>query len=273
MTARRRARQRAMRRRRAAVLALLTVTVALVGVDFLRGGTSADQGTEVTPVHSIITADGAELAPPQAALPTNQPGSGGAKTPVKNVVKHGSGSFTIAPGRTPVVGTGQLMTYRVEVENGSGEDPAGFAAQVDGTLGDPRSWTAKGQWAFRRVSSGSVNFVVRLASPDTVDRICGAAGLDTGGFTSCRTGQYVVLNVARWELAVPDFAGDLDTYRHYVVNHEVGHRLKHGHEACPGAGQLAPVMMQQTYGLKGCVANGWPFVDGKYISGPPTVGQ
>jgi hypothetical protein len=158
----------------------------------------------------------------------------------------------------------------VESENGSGEDAAAFAAEVDKTLADGRGWTSKGEWAFRRVSSGRVDFVVRLATPDTVDKICGAAGLTTGGFTSCRTGQFVVVNLARWELAVPDYQGNVALYRQYVVNHEVGHRLGHGHELCPGPGKLAPIMQQQTYGLNGCVANGWPFVDGQYVSGPPT---
>ncbi|MGW7571648.1 DUF3152 domain-containing protein, partial [Streptomyces tendae] len=38
---------------------------------------------------------------------------------------------------------------------------------------------------------------------------------------------------------------------------------------CLGAGRPAPVMMQQIKGLKGCVANAWPFdADGRYLGGP-----
>jgi Protein of unknown function (DUF3152) len=55
----------------------------------------------------------------------------------------------------------------------------------------------------------------------------------------------------------------LPTYRQYVVNHEVGHRL--GHMLCPGTRQPAPVMQQQTLGMHGCTVNPWPYPDRKHF--------
>jgi hypothetical protein len=80
-----------------------------------------------------------------------------------------------------------------------------------------------------------------------------------------------MINLNRWLYAVPDYRGDTARYRLYVVNHEVGHELGYGHQACPGPGRLAPVMQQQTFGLKGCLANGWLYVGGELVTGPPTA--
>lgn len=80
------------------------------------------------------------------------------------------------------------------------------------------------------------------------------------GRLSCREGDRVIINLTRWLEGTTDWDGSLADYRAMVINHEVGHALGHGHLGCPGPGQLAPVMMQQTKGLDGCVGNPWPFL-------------
>ncbi|MEV6971504.1 DUF3152 domain-containing protein [Hamadaea sp. NPDC051192] len=174
--------------------------------------------------------------------------------------KSGTGKFVIAPGDGPMVGRGLVHAYQVAVETGAGLAAADFATAVEATLADPRSWTARGRWGFRRVGPGEPHdFVVKLATPATVDKICGAAGIQTSGEVSCRAGGNVVINLRRWLLAIPPYAGRLRDYQHLVVNHEVGHFLGFGHAGCPGRGRPAPAMMPQYYGLDGCVPNAWPY--------------
>ncbi len=186
----------------------------------------------------------------------------------------GSGSFVTATGDTDVRGEdGPLHRYRVAVERGTGQDPAAVAATVDEVLGDPRSWIGSGELRVQRVDDAArADFTVYLATPDTSERMCAEGGLSTEGYTSCRLPGEVVINLARWMEAVPDYGAPVAVYRTYVINHEVGHELGEWHEACPGPGRPAPVMQQQTYGLDGCVANPWPYLDGRRYAGEPVPG-
>jgi hypothetical protein len=168
-----------------------------------------------------------------------------------------SGRFDPAPGTGEVRGAGDVHTYSVEVEEGSQVAPDQLAAIVDVILADPRGWTAEG-YAFQRVPSGG-SFTISLATPATTDAIC--LPLDTAGRFSCHEGHRVVLNLTRWNQGTADLALDLNGYRAEVVNHEVGHELGLGHVGCAGPGRFAPVMMQQSKGLDGCVANPWPTLD------------
>ena len=118
---------------------------------------------------------------------------------------------------------------------------------------DPRSWIADGSLSVQRVEAGGSVRVV-LATPATTDAMC--APLRTNGTYSCGQGNTAVINLDRWNDGIDVWTGPLEEYRHYVVNHEFGHVLGHGHEMCGGAGQVAPVMQQQTKGLDGCLPNG-----------------
>jgi Protein of unknown function (DUF3152) len=220
---------------------------------------------------------GASDAPPPTPRSTPSP-TRTTPTPTRTttappkVPMSGSGTFTTAKANGSASGQGRIRRYKVEVEGGielSSSDAAHEIAQI---LADPRGWTADGRDGFQLVSSGYADFVIKIATPNTVDAICGQAGLLTHGEVNCDVGPTVVVNLKRWMLGSPEFDGPIDGYRALIINHEVGHRIGHGHEGCPGTGRLAPVMMQQIKGLHGCVANAWPYDSkGRYIQGPPAT--
>jgi hypothetical protein len=205
----------------------------------------------VVPVVPVAPAEG-DVAPTEAP----------ATVGVESYVEQGAGTLSVVDGSGPVHGTGPLQRFIVEVEDGIGVDGSFFAQAVEDTLGDPRSWGNGGAMSFQRVGAAEAaalqfDFKVSLVSPGSMETYC--PGVGTGGYTSCRYGDRAVINLARWATAVPDYEGDVATYRLYVVNHEVGHALGNGHQDCPGPGQLAPVMQQQTLGLEGCAKNAWPY--------------
>ena len=201
-------------------------------------------------------------------------GNTGVKSDVKNdgkdakgaVIESGSGAFTVVamPARAlrPAPTSGRTVRYTVELEAGLDISGQELASVVGTVLTDPRGWPARDGVRFTNVAPAApaqgspVDLHITLASPDTTDRLC--APLQTRGQVSCHNGGRVVLNLRRWVLGAQAYGSDLAGYRTYLVNHEVGHGIGHAHAYCAGKGKVAPVMMQQTYGLKGCTAWPWP---------------
>jgi hypothetical protein len=212
--------------------------------------TATPSGAPTSPSTSPAASDPALL---DSTAPTAADRAAGIRS--RTVDPAGGGELDVVPGSAVAPGGGEVHTVRVEVERGLPVDGARFAAFVLATLNDNRGWGHGGAMTFAR-TDGDAPIVIVLASPTTSAKLCG--DLRTHGMLSCRNGPRAVLTFHRWVNATDEYADNVTGYRQYVVNHEVGHALGHGHERCPAPGEPAPVMQQQTLGLKGCAQNPWP---------------
>ena len=153
----------------------------------------------------------------------------------------------------------KYIYYKTLVWGTVAADFEDFRAKVAETLNDGRGWVRAGL-KFVEVSSGQdLNIVLSdAANLDGYNGYC-------SGELSCTSGyNEVIINDERWRLAT-DFwnAGGmgLRDYQNMVINHEVGHWLGHySHiEACDADGGVAPIMLQQSTGLRNCgTFNPWP---------------
>ena len=271
------------------VLVVLTAVVVYQTVTGTRASAPAFLGPVQGPPKIGAVGTAIIDAPPRgltqfgANLPTGVLPNGGPFT------QAGDKTWHIVPGSTPQIGQGtaKVFRYTVEVENGmdptafGGEDA--FAAMVDQTLANPKSWTHNPQFGFVRIDAdkGKPDFRISLSSPMTVREGC---GYEFPLETSCYNPSYgseaqqrVFINEARWVRGALPFEGDVGSYRQYVINHEVGHAIGYlRHESCDQQGGLAPVMMQQTFSTsdddaakfdpewvrpdgKTCRFNPWPY--------------
>lgn len=225
------------------------------------------------------TTDGATLSwTPKPNTPATNPVMATVRVSNGKVVRHTAtvGSLTepikdkngwdVAPGTGPVIGdSGRLYTWVAAVEPETGWSISDWQGWTEKVLNDPRGWTHDGKVRLQRIDDPvKADIRIVLATPNTVDRECAKVGLNTFGKLSCWNNANAMVNLYRMNNGV-DHMPDLETYRTYVISHEFGHGLGHGHITTPCAdpNQLAPVMMQQSKDLRGCKANGWPFPEAK----------
>ena len=141
------------------------------------------------------------------------------------------------------------ITYTVVVDPDVDFPLAEFARDVAICLADPDGWMSKG-YEFVMVKS-KPQVAIHLSSRKGLEKV----GCD--GTLSCAIlgGREMWINEDRWKHGTKKSGQGLDGYRQYVISHEMGHILGRDHVKCPGPGQPAPIMLQQTLGLHGCLPN------------------
>lgn len=163
-----------------------------------------------------------------------------------------AGAALAAAGNASAAADAEI-TYSVGKRGDVRGDLGHFRRVVADTLGDPRGWSLGGRIEFREVSDGA-DMRILLASPGNVESVALRCSADW----SCRAGDRVLINDRRWREATDSWTESRRAYRHYVVNHEVGHYLGLEHRDCGEQGRPAAVMQQQSISLQGCSANVWP---------------
>lgn len=175
----------------------------------------------------------------------------------KGITYIGDFKYEVVPFDKKIITVDDLKphyTYDIAVWGNVNASISEFKALAQQTLTSSKGWSRGVSFSY--VPTGG-DFTLVLAEPSRV----ASAGVICDAYYSCRVGRYAIINDDRWRSATPTWnnaGGSLRDYRHMVVNHEVGHWLGFGHRYCASAGQLAPVMQQQSISLQGCAINPWP---------------
>ncbi|MFT3971530.1 MAG: DUF3152 domain-containing protein [Micropruina sp.] len=235
------------------------VVVVLVGVVVGIQALSAPVERAGTPTVPVPSPSGTRVPNPSASPSASASTSGSAPASPSSSpsgTMKASGRFDWAGVTAPAAGSqGTLHRYAVAAETSTKLTTDSVATTIAGVLNDPRSWTGDGDVRFALVAKSKATTQLYLASGATAAELCGS---DADVAVTCAAGDVVVINAERWRSGAPTYAGDLAGYRTYLINHAVGQLLGKGGARCAGSGKKAPVMMQQSANLRGCVANPWP---------------
>jgi hypothetical protein len=172
-----------------------------------------------------------------AALAANQPLAYTATTR-RNVAPTTVSSAAASPQAT--------YTYCVAARGASDDQLAALARQSQAVLERPEGWALGGRIKLMAVPGGC-NFTLWLAEDKAMSEFSTACNRQA----TCRSGNDVIMNLARWQAAPAEWKGTVEAYQTEMINHEVGHWLGFDHARCVADAPAAPVS-QVTLTVAGC---------------------
>ena len=133
---------------------------------------------------------------------------------------------------------------------------------INKTLLDENGWRKKGYYfnylcrCCTSVRSEDPIFHIRISTPETISTTC---KLPSNLSCADMNKNVIYLNSKRWVYGSVESGMNLEDYRTYLVNHEIGHLLKRSHNPCSNnIGDSCPVMYQQTISKGCCKPNKYP---------------
>lgn len=131
--------------------------------------------------------------------------------------------------------------------------------KIESVLDDSHGWKKLG-YKFHR-STTNLDFVITIVPNKIVKKVCNFDGLSCATmFRNKNKTDIIFLNLKKWQKGSAKSKQNVDLYRTYMINHEVGHILGRGHikhEDCK-PGTKCPIMVQQTLGIGKCKPNVFP---------------
>lgn len=223
-------------------VAALVVVGALFAVSNLMGSAASTPGPTPTPTSTITPV----TIPDEARTKVYR-----SDTQASNEFR--AATLTLEPATTAK----NTNPYTVRVETTANIDADEAARAIQSVLDDPRGWAGFGNNNFRLVAdTEQAKLTITIASPATTDALCGPKA-KTAGLYSCRVDDAIVINSDRWHYMTPTF-NNIDEYRAYAINHQVGKFLGQRIAFCTKKGEPSPAMAQQDTNLDGCLPNAWP---------------
>lgn len=143
------------------------------------------------------------------------------------------------------------LLYNISFNKNLKVNRGAIIKKVKSVLQDRRGWRKLGYEFGYDTQFGQ--FSIIFVSSNYVRSMCGFRGLSCADMSK----NVIYINIDRWRYGSAESKLNLDDYRTYIINHEVGHLLGREHQTCTGGGKV-PVMVQQTLGINNCRPNPWP---------------
>lgn len=151
---------------------------------------------------------------------------------------------------------GKVFRYVALVEPGINRSLQCFRRRVRKTLNDPKSWCV-----YFIEDEINPDFLIILSKDATIKKTCNLEGLSCADWGK----NIIYINYDNWTQGSDVSGLNLEDYRTYVINHEVGHILGIHDHLKPKNGRKVPVMNQSTRGIGSGLPNMWPLKEEQKI--------